>query len=252
MALTLMISSCAIDNDPAEIPSGERVTASLDKTGEIYAFGGDEISLGFVLSRTIAEPTLFTYTLNGVENSIKLVQGQQSVKLSIPNVVGEKNSIVLTDAHALNNDYVSVGSTHTSVTFISVPSATPGSINLLLDLHDTSGALAIFAFSAFDSDGNWITDIFGGTLNDNFSIPVTTSIGNSSDILPNYYSLDVFSQPLNSPNYTIYIVYPDFSVNIFSGTNLSQDGFIDQDIILVDVSDDSSTPGDKIYTFTQN
>ena len=98
IALTLIVSSCAIDNDPAVIPMGEAVTASLDKTGEIYAFDGDEISVGFVLSRTLAESTQFTYTLNGVEKSIDLIQGQQSVSLAIPNVVGESNTIVLTGA----------------------------------------------------------------------------------------------------------------------------------------------------------
>lgn len=252
IALTLIVSSCAIDNDPAVIPMGEAVTASLDKTGEIYAFDGDEISVGFVLSRTLAESTQFTYTLNGVEKSIDLIQGQQSVSLAIPNVVGESNSIVLTGAFALNNDAVLVGSTNTSVTFIGVPAVTPGSINVLLNLHDTSGALALFALSVFDGDGNWLNDEFGGTISVDFSIPLTTDIDNSSDILPNYYALDIFSQSLDNTSYTIYIVKPDSSVNILSGTNLSQDGFVDQDVVLVDISDDPSTTGDKIYTFTQN
>ena len=50
MALSLIVSSCAIDNDPAVIPMGQTVTATLDKTGEIYAHAGSEISVGFVLS----------------------------------------------------------------------------------------------------------------------------------------------------------------------------------------------------------
>ena len=132
IALTLIVSSCAIDNDPAVIPMGEAVTASLDKTGEIYAFDGDEISVGFVLSRTLAESTQFTYTLNGVEKSIDLIQGQQSVTLAIPNVVGASNSIVLTGAYALNNDAVLVGSTNTSVTFISVPAINSNGLEILM------------------------------------------------------------------------------------------------------------------------
>ena len=36
------------------------------------------------------------------------------------------------------------------------------------------------------------------------------------------------------------------------GNNLDLAGFVDQDVVLVDVSDDPATPGDKIYSFTQN
>ena len=250
MSLCLIVSSCAIDNDPAVIPMGQTVTATLDKTGEIYAHAGSEISVGFVLSRTIAEPTLFTYTLNGVENSIELIQGQQSVTLSLPNVIGETNTIVLTAAHGLNNNTVSVGSTNTSVTFIGVPAPTPGYINVSYGLNDPAGAF-YFTFAAFDSNGNWITDVYGGT-SANFAIPITSSLVNSAEIVPQYFAIDIFSLSLNDSGYSIYIVYPDASVLSLSGNNLDLAGFVDQDVVLVDVSDDPATPGDKIYSFTQN
>ena len=66
IALSLIVSSCAIDDDDAIIPTGATITASLDKSGEIFAFAGNDIELGFVLSRPIGIPTLFSYTLNQV------------------------------------------------------------------------------------------------------------------------------------------------------------------------------------------
>ena len=208
IALTLIVSSCAVDNDPAVIPMGEAVTASLDKTGEIYAYAGNEISVDFVLSRTLAEPTLFTYTLNGVENSIKLVQGQQSVTLSIPNVVGEKNTIVLTDAYALNNDSVLVGSTNTSVTFISVPANNPNALDILMVWSNAENDLDL-----------WITDDPPTTafLSSESATPSETlSFSNTQpdgtyNILPRVYSaVD------STVDVEMFIFHPDGTIEIFN------------------------------------
>jgi len=209
IALTLIVSSCAIDNDPAVIPMGEAVTASLDKTGEIYAFDGDEISVGFVLSRTLAESTQFTYTLNGVEKSIDLIQGQQSVTLAIPNVVGATNSIVLTGAYALNNDAVLVGSTNTSVTFISVPAINSNGLEILM----------IWSNEEENDLDLWITDeppTTGIAASESTTPSESLSFSNSQadgtyNILPR-----VWSAVDATVDVKMYVIHPDGTIEIFN------------------------------------
>ena len=209
IALTLIVSSCAIDDDPAVIPMGEAVTASLDKTGEIYAYAGNEISVGFVLSRTLAESTQFIYTLNGVENTIDLVQGQPMVTLSIPNVVGEKNTVVLKGAYALNNNSVLVGSTNTSVTFISVPATNPNALEILMLWNNAE---------ANDLD-LWITDdppAIGILVSESITPSESLSFSNTQpdgtyNILPR-----VWSAADATVDVEMYIFHPDGTIEIFN------------------------------------
>ena len=159
IAFSMIISSCAIDDDDAIIPTGTTITASLDKTGEIFVFGDGDIDLGFVLSRPLGISTQFSYTLNGVEQSVVLDAGDQTVNVSIPAAVGSTNTVVLTEASALNNDAVSVGSTNTSVTFITVPAPIPGNIVLSHSLNDPSGQF-FFTFAGFNADNSWAGDVY--------------------------------------------------------------------------------------------
>jgi len=153
IALTLIVTSCAIDNDDSLSITGETITASLSKSGEIFAFGGDEINLDFVLSRTLNDDTLFSYTLNGVDNTIIVKSGSKSVSLSIPNIVGDTNTVILKSVNGLNNPAVQVGSTNNSVSFISVPASDPSAYNLVLIFDDTSSPLALFTLAGFSEDG---------------------------------------------------------------------------------------------------
>ncbi|PHR68853.1 MAG: hypothetical protein COA67_11915 [Lutibacter sp.] len=199
IAFSMIISSCAIDDDDAIIPVGNNVTASLDKTGEIYAFAGTDINVGFVLSRTISNPTLFSYTLNGVENSVNLAIGAQSVSITIPNVVGETNTIVLTEASALTNDIVSVGTTNTSVTFIGVPAINPNALSVVM------------TWSNMDQNDLdlWITDE-----------PPTTGFVTSQSVTP--------SEDVSFAN-----TFPDATYNILPRVWSAADASVDVKMILV-------------------
>lgn len=253
IALTLIVTSCAIDNDDSLSTSGETITASLSKTGEIFAFGGDEINLDFVLSRTLNDDTLFSYTLNGVDNTIIVDSGSKSVSLSIPNIVGDTNKVVLKSVNGLNNPTVQIGSTNNSVSFISVPAPDPNAYNVVLTFDDTSNPAALFTLAGFSEDGVWLADLLGG-LERGFSIPLNSGLLNSSEISPLFYAINIFSVSLSDPGYTVYVVAPDSTVDIFSGSNVALvDGFTDVIVALVDVSDDPNpiNPGDKLYTFTQ-
>jgi hypothetical protein len=207
IALTLIISSCAVDNDPALIPMGESATASLDKTGDIFVQEGSEISLDFVLSRTLARSTQFTYTLNGVDRTIDLIQGQQSVSLSIPNVVGETNTIVLTGAYGLGGGSILVGTTNNSVTFISVPAVNPNALEILMLWGGDENDLDL-----------WITDDPPSTA---FATSETTtpsesvSFGNTNpdgsyNILPR-----VWSAVDTRVDVKIFVIHPDGTIEIF-------------------------------------
>ena len=69
--------------------------------------------------------------------------------------------------------------------------------------------------------------------------------------MPQYFALSMFTGALNDPGWTIYVVRPDSTVEIFSGNNLPLGGGVDAPYVLVDVTD-AATPGDKSFIFTQN
>ncbi|TYP99548.1 hypothetical protein C7447_101148 [Tenacibaculum adriaticum] len=247
-----LLNSCAVDDDPAIRPSGTIVTASLDKTGEIFVFPSppeNEATVNVVLSSPVETTSQFIYTLNGVEKSVVLNSGDTVAPITIPNVVGNVSNITLTKAVSLYNTSLVLGA-QTSVKLVSVPAASANAINIVLSLDSPTDVF--FSFAAFNSDGGWEADLYGG-LSTSFSIPINANIQNSIDISPDfYYAIDIYSAPLTDPGYTIYVVKPDTSIEIFSGSNLDLNGSTDQDVILVDVSDDPDVPGNKLFNFTQN
>jgi hypothetical protein len=223
IALSLIVSSCAIDDDDAIIPTGATITASLDKSGEIFAFAGNDIELGFVLSRPIGIPTLFSYTLNGAEESIVLNAGDESISITIPNVVGATNTVVLTEASVLNNDAVTVGSTNTSVTFIGVPAINPNALQVLM------------TWSNMDQNDLdlWITDE-----------PPTTGFVTSQSVTP--------SEDVSFAN-----TFPDATYNILAREWSSVDPTTDVKMILVhpngtvEIFEDSIVQGSDFNYFVK-
>lgn len=137
IALSLIVSSCAIDDDDAVIPSGSFITASLDKSGEIFVFAGNDIVVDIILSSPIGIVSQYTYTLNGVEQTIQIPANGSSVSITLPNVVGATNAVVLKDGHLLNNDSLVLGS-NTSVTFIGVPAVNPNGLEVLMDWSNST------------------------------------------------------------------------------------------------------------------
>ena len=243
IAFSLIISSCAVDDDDPVIPTGATITASLDKTGEIFVHDGNEINLGFVLSRPIGIPTLFSYTLNGVEESILLNSGDQSVNLSIPSVVGETSTVVLTEASVLNNDAVTVGSTNTTVTFIGVPAINPNALQVLM------------LWSNMDQNDLdlWITDdpVVNGIVASQSVTPAEdVSFANTNpdatyNILPR-----VWSSADSSVDVTMYLVHPNGTVEVFNDSVSGDVPLAFYYMIKFDKVTDMGT-GDVTYVTTQ-
>ncbi|MDY0781185.1 hypothetical protein [Tenacibaculum sp. IB213877] len=248
--LTTLFISCAVDDDPAVIPSGTVITASFDKSGDVFVFpsSGSEATVSIILSEAVETTSQFNYTINEEEKSITLNAGETTAEIVVPNQVGNVSSIILTSANTLYNNSIRLGA-QTSVKLISVPAASDSAINIVLSLNSPTDVF--FSFAEFNSEGEWQQDIYG-VLGTSFSIPLNAGIQNSVDLYPNYYALDVFTDVLTESGYTIYVVYPDSSVEIFSGNDLTLDGYTDQDVVWVNVEDDPNDPSNKLFTFTQN
>ena len=243
IALTLFVFSCSVDNDPAVIPMGKSVTASLDKTGEIFVHEGSEISVDFVLSRTLSKSAQFTYTLNAVYGTIDLVQGQQSVSLPIPNNVGTVNTLVLTGAYGLSNEPISVGTTNSSVTFISIPAVNPNALEILM----------VWTGDANDLD-LWITDdppttaLFASqsaTPSESVSIDNMMLPDGTYNILPR-----VWSAVDTSVDIKMYVIHPNGSIESFEDTVSGEPPLAWYYFVKFDKVTDTTT-GDITYTTTK-
>ena len=243
IALTLVVSSCAVDNDPAVVPMGESVTASLDKTGEIFVHEGNDLSVNFVLSRTLSKATQFTYTLNGVDNAIDLIQGQQSVSLSIPYNAGDVNTVVLTGAYGLSNEPISVGTTNNSVTFIGVPAVNPNALEVLMLWTGDQNDLDL-----------WITDDppTTGLEASQTTTPIESVSFNNNAYSDGTYNIlpRVWSAVDTNVEVTMYIVHPNGTIELFEDSvpgGVSQAWYY---FVKFDKVTDSTT-GDIIYTTTK-
>ncbi|MGB2143774.1 MAG: hypothetical protein ACPH06_01955 [Flavobacteriaceae bacterium] len=242
IALTLVVSSCAVDNDPAVVPMGESVTASLDKTGEILVHEGNDISVNFVLSRTLSKATQFTYTLNGVDNVIDLIQGQQSVSLSIPYNAGDVNTVVLTGAYGLSNEPISLGTTNNSVTFIGVPAVNPNALEVLMSWAGDQNDLDL-----------WITNDPPTTFYElsQTATPIERVSFNNAYPDGAYNILArVWSAVDTNVEVTMYIVHPNGTIELFEDSVPGGVPSAFYYFVKFDKVTDSTT-GDIIYTTTK-
>jgi len=216
----ITLTSCSIDDDDAVVASTTEntISASLNRSGEVYVFPSDsgEISVGIELSMASTTLSSASYTVNGVEHTVQISQGETVANIVVPNVLGSSTTIQLTDVKGLYNENLILGS-NTEVTLISVPAASSNSISVVQVLNDPDGSF-YFTFGAFDEDGGWLGDAYGGA-NPSFSIPLTSALFNSVDFAPNYFAIDIYSFALTDPGYTIYIVFPDSTVEVFSGND---------------------------------
>lgn len=222
LALTLLVfSSCAVDDDNAVIPLGTRITASLDKTGDVFIAPsvGANATVNVVLSQAVDTDSQFTYTVNGAESTVRLRAGERSVPITVANTVGNINTIVLTKAATLYNPNVELGA-QTMARLISIPSPQSAATTFVLAWED----------AAFDMDFYVVTgdqDI-GGTVIDS-SLAINT---NSETISLDDSAVDqVYSLYVNQFAFTadvpanIIVVKSDGSVSLYSGT-VKEDSFV--------------------------
>lgn len=243
IAFSLIISSCAIDDDDPVIPTGTTVTASLNRTGEIFVFDGNDIILDFVLSRSLSTPTLFSYTLNGVENTIILDSGVTSASLLIPSAVGARNTVVLTEASALNFESVSVGETNNSVTFIGVPAVNPNGLQVLM------------LWSNMDQNDLdlWVTNdppTIGIVISASVTPAEDVTFANANpdgtyNILPR-----VWSSADSTVDVVMYLVHPNGTVEVFEDSVSGEVPLAFYYMIKFDKITDAGT-GDVTYVTTQ-
>jgi len=252
LVLFLAFTACNVDDDAAVLAENQEIIlVSLDKSGEhiISPSDGADVVIKAILSKPIANLSQIILDVNGVEQIKQLSAGETTFTISAPNTVGNVMEVTLKEAKAINTK-LDLGA-NISVKITTVPEADPDNVLVTLNLSATNANNFYFTFAAFNADGSWIQDIFGGLNTSTISLPIDVLLSNSADILPDYFAIDIYSSALNNPNYSISVVQPDGSASIFSGSNLELSGSVDQDVILVDVSD-STTPGEKTYTFTQN
>jgi len=137
---------------------------------------------------------------------------------------------------------------------------TPSSNSIeVIALNSTGEDNFWFGLSDFDPSGSWISDYNQNSAGGHprpMSIPLNGignlgAIPNSADIAPNYLALNLFTQG-NVPNptgFTIYLVMPDGSYQVFEGF-VPSTVFLDNPVVAVHVEDDSANPGMKLYTFS--
>ncbi|MCF6279353.1 MAG: hypothetical protein L3J14_03300 [Flavobacteriaceae bacterium] len=215
IAFSLIISSCAIDDDDPVIPTGTVITASLDRTGEIFVFAGNEITLDFVLSRALTSSTIISYILDGVENTITIGPGLTSKSISIPNVTGKITNVVLTEASALNDDIVSPGSTNTEVTFIGVPAVNPSSLQVLMLWGNDQNDLDLFVTND-PAPANPAADNIVNSQS--FTPGENVSFNNSNPDGTYNVIVREWSSVVPSDDVTMYIVHPNGSVDAFNNS----------------------------------
>jgi len=252
IAFALVLGSCAIDDDAAVLTENQKIIlVSLDKSGQhfISPNDGTDVVIKAVLSEPITNLSQIILDVNGVEQIKQISPGETTFTVTATNIPGNVMEVTLKEAKALYTKLDLGANRH--VKFISVPEADTNNVLVSLNLSDTNSGFW-FTLAAFNENGSWEADIFGGPNTNTIALPIVTTLQNSSSILPYYFALDIYTLgPINNPNYSISVVQPDGSISLFSGSNLDTAGNIDQDVVLVDVSD-STTPGEKIYTFTQN
>lgn len=263
LALALLVfTSCAVDDDAAVIPTGTKITASLDKTGEIFMTpsAGSEVTVNVVLSEAVDTDSQFVYTLNGTEQTVGLNAGETTAPIAISNTIGNIIDIELVKASTLYNPNVILG-TQTTVKFVSLPAASSTDITVMMTNSANSGSLWL-GLSQFSADGStWVAD-YEGSLNGNnpriSSLPLNgvgafATIPNSVDIAPNVMAINLYPQVTMSQdltNYNIYVIMPDSSVQSFSGS-IPATAAVDNAVVKVEIADDANSPGNRTYTFSE-
>ena len=252
----LVFSSCAVDNDDPITNNNSVTLVQLDKSGIITTEGTVGEVLNVSLSQTLDSDTKVAYNLNGSDETLIIDAGTSSYTFNFPTGIGVANSIKLTGATGLYNN-VSLGD-NTSVNFIGLPTSSPTSIEAIA-LNSTGEDNFWFGFSLFDPSGNWLTDYNQNSAAGHprpMSIPLNGSgnlgpIPNSVDVAPNYLALNLYTRGTvpNPTGFTIYIVMPDGSYQVFEGT-VPSTLFLDNPVVGVHVEDDPDNVGMKLYTFT--
>ncbi|MCI2229963.1 hypothetical protein MC378_12365 [Polaribacter sp. MSW13] len=252
----LVFSSCAINDDDPVTNVTKVTTAQLDKAGVVVTSGIAGETVNITLSSVLDSDTKIEYNLNGSDETIILPAGTSSYAFNFPTGTGIANAIKLTSAAGLYNNVI-LGD-DTSVTFIGLPDPSPTSIELLA-FNETGVDNFWFGLSEFDPSGNWVTDYDQNSAAGHprpMSIPLNGNgllgtIPNSASIAPNYLALNLFTQGTvpNPTGYTIYIVMPDGSYQVFEGS-VPSTFFADNPIVGVNVVDDPANPGMKKYTFS--
>lgn len=257
--ITLFVfSSCAVnDDDPVTSNNSNPVTTvQLDKSGVVATQGSGGESVKIMLSQILDSDTKVEYTLNGGKETLIMGAGTSDFTLNFPSGTGVANSVKLTGSAGLYNN-VTLGD-KTDITFIGLPAASPNSIEALA-FNETGADNFWFGFSSFDSAGNWLTDYNQNSAAGHpraMSIPLNGAgnlggIPNSADVAPNYLALNLFTQGTvpNPTGFSIYLVMPDGSYQVFTGS-VPSTSFLDNPVVNVNVVDDPANAGMKIYTFS--
>ncbi|MDA9339649.1 hypothetical protein N9Q68_01620, partial [Polaribacter sp.] len=229
---------------------------NLGKSGPLYSLANSE-EIIFTLSNVLNSSTKVEFDLNGVKQTLVIDAGNSRAVFILPITLGETSTIELTSAIGLYNN-VSLGD-KTAVSFLGLPTPSPDSIEALA-FNETGADNFWFGLSSFTSGGDWVTDYnqnsaFGHPRP--MSIPLNgagnmSAIPNSDDVAPNYIALNLytFGTIPNPTGFTVYLVMPDGSFQVFEGFVPSDIG-LDNPVVSVKVEDDSVNAGMKIYTFTE-
>jgi hypothetical protein len=266
LVLFLAFTACNVDDDDPIVANSSTIAAEIQfsNTGTIEYASGSDLLVNMSAASTTLSKVDYTVTQIGVDgNETTLIEGSVNIN------AGDTSAVVNVDVPFLETVTVTLSNplglyktlglgANSSLELSGRLAPSADSIELAFTNSFESSSIW-FGLSAFDSNGNWLTDFnqnsTGGPIRFQ-SIPLDgntnlNGVLNSADILPNYIALNLFPQASFSEpiGYTIYVTMPDGTSQEFSGT-IPGSIYVDNSIVLVTVADDASNPGLKTYVFS--